>query len=252
MIRLPGKGVRYGELWFDEQLEAPTPDILICRQRPAPWPGAHCTAFTTLVIDLTETEDDLLASVGKHARHHIRRAARDEPRFSFLPEPRHVIEEFSDFYDRFAAASGIVRVSRPWLKEAAAQGCLVLSHAQVDSKPLVWHAYLVAEERARLLHSASLFRSEEAGGRALIGRLNRWLHWQDIVELKRRGLRLYDLGGLFDDPSSPTEVGINSFKEEFGGQRRTEFDCVVPLSLKGRGYLALQKLWHRTRGGSPS
>lgn len=247
MIRLPGKGVQYGELWFDEELEQPPPDILVCRQRPEPWPGAKCSTFTTLVIDLSRPEEALLSSVGKHARHDIRRAGRDEPRSSFRDEPGAVLDEFSDFYDRFAATTGIPPVSRPWLRAAASLGRLALSWAGEASEPLVWHSYLLAPERARLVHSASLFRREDSGARARIGRLNRWLHWQDMLELKRRGILVYDFGGLFDNPSSSAEEGINSFKEGFGGTRRTEFDCVQVLTWKGRGYLALQGLWHRAR-----
>jgi len=246
MIRIRGKIVEYGEVWFDEEPETPTPDILILRQRPHPVPGSRCTEFHTLVFDLRESEETLLSAVKKEPQRQIRRAAREGSLFTFLDRPEEdVLDAFCTFYDRFAASSGVAAVARTWLREAAAQDRLALSYAANGDEPLVWHSYVVASGRARQLHSASLFRGEDSAGRAGIGRLNRWLHWQDILEFQRRGLQVFDFGGVFADESSPGARGINRFKEEFGGSPRTEYDCLVPMTLKGRGFLALQRARRR-------
>ena len=100
----------------------------------------------------------------------------------------------------------------------------------------VWHAYYMSGERVRLLYSASLFREQDKALRALVGRLNRWLHWQDIQEFRRRGFLIYDMGGVFEDESSPEALGINRFKEEFGGVKIRNFNCTVPMTWKGRIY----------------
>ena len=246
MIRTRGKGITYGELWFDEEPVAPLPDILICRQRSAPWPDAQCTDFITLLLDLTQDEAALMNAFGKDNRYKIRRAeTKDGGTSTFIDTPADNLDEFCTFYDQFAVAKGVGPSARPWLQVATAAGRVILTHAQQSGDIRVWHAYIVSGDRARLLYSASLFRQEDKTLQALIGRLNRWLHWQDILEFKRRGFRVYDLGGLFSDASSAAAAGINRFKEEFGGAKSRGFDCTVALSRKGRIYLALLKLRDR-------
>jgi hypothetical protein len=186
----------------------------------------------------------------KNTRYEIRRAAQEGGRLTFFDDPRAVLEDFSTFYDRFADANGLAGCNRAWLSAAASMRRLRLSYVETDGEPLVWHSYCVAPDRARLVHSASLFRELDVRDRARVGRLNRWLHWQDILEFRRRGLQVYDLGGLFEDETSAASRGINRFKTEFGGSKRREFDCVVALTWRGRAYLALQKLSRRMRGTS--
>ncbi len=240
MIRTPGKGISYGEIWFDEEPEAPLPDILICRQRSQPWPSAQCEDFYTLLLDLTQDEDTLFNAFGKDNRYKIRRAAtKDIGTSAFLDKPSGALDAFCQFYDEFATAKGVGQVYRKWLDQAACAGKLILTRAGQGSDVRVWHAYVVSGSRARLLYSASLFREQDKILQALIGRLNRWLHWQDILEFKRRGVRIYDFGGLFSDESSAAAAGINRFKEEFGGVRSLNYDCTAALTWKGRMYLML-------------
>ena len=246
MIRTPGKGIVYGEVWFDEEPQAPLPDILICRQRSQPWPRVLCEDFHTLLLDLTQDEDALFSTFGKDNRYKIRRAAtKDSGVSAFLDEPFDALDVFCRFYDEFAAAKGVGRVNRKWLLQAASAGELILTHAGQAGEVHVWHAYVVSGSRARLLYSASLFREHDKILQAVIGRLNRWLHWQDMLEFKRRGVRIYDFGGLFSDESSATAAGINRFKEEFGGVRSLNYDCTVALTWKGRMYLMLLNLRNR-------
>jgi hypothetical protein len=138
-------------------------------------------------------------------------------------------------------------VYRKWLDEATRAGKLILTRAGQDGEIHVWHAYVISDGRARLLYSASLFREQDKSLQALIGRINRWLHWQDILEFKRRGFRIYDFGGLFSDESSAMAAGINKFKEGFGGVRTLNYDCTAALTWKGRLYLMLLNLRKRMR-----
>jgi hypothetical protein len=135
----------------------------------------------------------LFGAFGKHNRDEIRKVARDGGGSSiFIDEPARELDAFCRFYDLFAAGKGISRANRSSLGAATSLGRLILSRAAQNGEVRVWHAYIVFGDRARQLHSASLFRVEDNPLRASIGRLNRWLHWQDILEFKRRGVRIYD------------------------------------------------------------
>lgn len=246
MIRIRGKGASYGEVWFDEEPAAPLPDILICRQRSRPWPGAPCKPFTTLLLDLTRDEAALFSGLGKDNQYKIRRAAaKDGGSSQFVDEPAAELDAFCGFYDQFAATKGLGVAYRAWLEQAAAAGRLILTGAEQQGEVRVRHAYVIGSGRARLFYSASLFRAQDKTLQAVIGRLNRWLHWQDILEFKRRGFKIYDMGGIFTDDATPVAAGINRFKSEFGGVRSEGFDCTVPLTWKGRVYWTLLKLRDR-------
>ena len=155
MIRLRGKDVTYGELWFDEELEYPLTDILICRQRLQPWPVGRCNEFFTLVVDITRDEPTLLGALGKQSRYHISRAAtKDCPSSVLLDEPVCALDVFCGFYDCFAAAKALKSCDRRWCAKIAILGRLILSNVAQEGEVRVWHAYLISGGHARLLLSA--------------------------------------------------------------------------------------------------
>ena len=87
---------------------------------------------------------------------------------------------------------------------------------------LAMHSYLVDSEsrQAVLYTSSSAFRTESDGQkRNFIGRANRWLHYQDILLFKSRGLVFLDLdfGGYAKVSPNVELQRINQFKEGFGG-----------------------------------
>jgi hypothetical protein len=123
---------------------------------------------------------------------------------------------------------------------------LDLSRVRMESgKVLVWHAHLWTPSRARLLHSASLYReSDDTGFRNLIGRANRWLHWRDMLRYKAQGITAYDWGGWYAGDENEELLRINRFKDEWGGRVAHEFHCALPGSPRGRLVLAARRLRH--------
>ena len=246
MIRLQRRGAVYGELWFEEEPPAqPRVDVVLFRQRPSPVHEARTTPFLSLVSDLGDARE-LDAAFDGGCRYEIRRAeAKDGLQAQLIAEPQARLEEFRAFFDAFAREKGIEPADPGWLRAACRAGQLVLSTACRDGVALVWHAYVVQGSAARLQHSASRFRGQETGHRALVGRANRWLHWQDMRWLKERGVERYDWGGLFADESTPERAGINAFKRAFGGREERSYDCTLPVTAWGSFYLPLRDAWRR-------
>jgi hypothetical protein len=84
----------------------------------------------------------------------------------------------------------------------------MLWHERVSSSSLL----PVEHERARLTHSASLFRIEaDSAERNRIGRVNRLLHWDDMVRFQELGMRTYDLGGWYTGSRNEALLRINAF-----------------------------------------
>jgi hypothetical protein len=248
MIRVSGKAAIYGELWFDEPLPRdPGVDIVNYRHCAAPILSAECIHNLSLVIDLTADEEAILRGFTSACRQEIRRAeAKDGFHLEFLASPGSRLTDFFEFFDLFARQKSLPPCDRPWLSAAHRAGRLTLSSVSLDGgPPLVWHAYIRCGQTVWLHHSVSCFREKGSGTRAQTGRANRWLHWQDILSFKRLGVKRYDLGGLFQDESVPEQEGINRFKKSFGGRIERQFNCTVPLTLKGRLYLQLRDAWRR-------
>ena len=239
MIVIRGRAVTFGEVWFGEQA-APPPDvdILIYRQRPAAIENRACSRFLTLVNDLTLDEERMLAGFGRTTRYEINRAqGKDGIRASIVAPTTASLSAFSDFYDVFAGQKSVERIYRRGLWAASEAGQLVLSAAFREDEVLVWHAYIVWEDCAALLYSASHLPLMAKSDRALTSRANRWLHWQDMLAFKQQGFERYDWGGLFEDESAPERAGINRFKCDFGGSRDVTYNCTFSVTAKGRLYL---------------
>jgi len=248
VIRIQGRAVVYGELWFDE---APPPDagadILVHRYRRAPIPHARSLPLHSLRTDLAPPAEAIAAGFEESCRRQIRRAQRDDGlQHELIAEPAGELEEFAAFYDRFALQKGLWLADRHWLARAVEARQLALSCAVRGGERLVWHAHLTAGGTAQLAHSVSLYRGTDSEHRSLVGRANRWLHWQDMLTFKAAGVLHYDWGGMFADESTPERAGINRFKRSFGGAPVLAYECSVPVTLRGRVWLTVRGALRRT------
>ena len=250
MIRINARGAVYGEIWYDEDPPGdPGVDILLYRLHAAPIPRVRTKPFLSLTVNLDFNADEIMGQFGKDCRYKIRRAdTKDGLRMEFITEPASRLQEFCRFYDAFAQQKGVQPADTKWLAAACKAGQLVFTAAFQGEEALVWHAYLTCRKSAQLQYTGSHFRNMGNDHRALVGRANRWLHWQDMVRFKEIGMKRYDWGGLFEDESTPERAGINRFKKEFGGTQERTYDCTVPLTLRGRIYLPLREALDQLRG----
>ena len=155
-----------------------------------------------------------------------------------------MLAEFRDFFTRFALAGNVEIPSRWFLECLAAAQKLVLSVAKdAEGEVLGYHAYCLGEQRVMLLHACTLHRLvQDTAARAAVGRANRLLFWTDILHFRQQGLQTYDFGGWYPGQSDTRLLGINKFKEGFGGQRANTYVCDRGCTLKGK-----VALWIRNR-----
>ena len=255
MIRLQGRLVRYGELWFDEEPPySAGVDILVYRYRAAPIAHARTIALRTLRSDLTVPAETIVAAFDANCRRQIRHAGRDRLRYELFDATDESIEEFASFFDAFARGKGLGLADRHWLRRVAAENQLTFTCVSCAGRPLVRHAQLRAGDIVQVTNSASLFRGMNEEDRALVGRANRWLHWQNMLAFKDAGAHCYDWGGMFADESSPEHAGVNRFKRGFGGVPVLAYECKLPVTVRGRAWLTLRETVKRraTRGTGDS
>lgn len=215
-------------------------------------PGWRAYPRSTRIIDLAPALEVIFELCSKSNRYKIERARqRDNVETEFLVAPElERVSEFIEYYDAFAASKGIPPIRRGQFDAMARAGKLVISAARGrEGGVLAAHAYFFDQHRARLSHSASLFRIEaDSGERNRIGRTNRLLHWEDIVRFRELGVTSYDMGGWYTGGRNEALLRINSFKEDFGGRVVHEWDVLRPGSVRGWFYLRARDLVRRAQG----
>jgi Acetyltransferase (GNAT) domain len=234
-------GVRVAEFYFSFMPPEEECDIYagLCLKEPRP--GWSSRPRASRIIDLEQSQEALFKACSKNTRYEITRAERrDEVQTAFLlnSDERGLLE-FVEYYDSFAATKNVPPVRRDQFMAMARARRLLISTARTeDGSLLAAHAYFLAQNRARLTHSASLFRLEgDSSDRRRLGRVNRLLHWDDIRRFRELGVRTYDMGGWYTGNRNQAQLRINDFKQGFGGSVLHEWDVFRPGSARGWLYL---------------
>jgi len=189
--------------------------------------------FLTLLSDLSISQEEIYRKYSATVRNEINRAKRDEIIFSF----DNSINAFVPFFNDFAQHKGLQNININHLSSYRKN--LIITSAFKGESKLCSHSYVVDFElkRVRLYQSATLRFSDEIDHN-LIGRANKYLHYQDMLKFKELGFEIYDWGGLAINSTDPGLIGINRFKSSFGGTEVIEYNYASKpycwfISLKG-------------------
>ena len=125
MVAFRRRGVTIGEAYFSAAAaDAPglsRIDLLRIVAVFSPPSERGARKRHTLVIDVEDDEDRLLEQMSKDTRSKIRRAMQKDPLevTSAAGPSAAQVDEFADFYDRFAAAQSVAPTFRPRLHALA-------------------------------------------------------------------------------------------------------------------------------------
>jgi len=226
------------DLYFGEPLPPNLKaDIIRWNQSPVPVPGALCTPFATIVVDLLLPEEKLFSNLKSHTRTKIRRAQKDSLTYEFSNDGnRESVMQLADHLDRCRDLKSLPRVGRERLFILARQKMLDFSWVRDESgEMLCASSYIITPCRLRGLFAGASFRSiTDPSRRNLIGRANRLLYWRDIMRFKEAGFRFFDHGGYYIGSEDQEKLRVNQFKEEFGGKIMHEFNCEQGISVRGK------------------
>ena len=146
-----------------------------------PVTGYHRESFFTKVIDIGTEISVFEADFDHNTSYEIRRAKKDGVKTSVEPN----LTYFVNFYNLFARTKNLPSLNNTIYKYGSR---IVTTKATYNDEDIVMHAYLTDNslQRVRLLHSASLFRNEkDTQARAIAGRANRLLHFEDMCFFKQ-------------------------------------------------------------------
>lgn len=200
----------------------------------------------TLVVDITQSEDALLASLHHKTRYNIRLAEKKGvvTRFSTAPaDLEHFIALSQHVQGRSVFRYHPASYYQAMLKTLSEAGQLEVAIAEHEGQVLAAHILISFAGTTTYVHGASASLKRELMAPHL-------LQWQSIQRAKARGDRAYDFFGVapVEGGADHPWAGITRFKEGFGGQRVSyvgAYDYVVEAALYSGFNLArrLKRLW---------
>ena len=164
----------------------------------------------TLILDLSLTEDELLAGMSKKHRQYIRKSGREE--LEYRAVTREEIPQCLDVYKQTAERAGFGIHEDGYYQD-------IFENLGTDSP--VYAAFKGADVVAFLWLSASAGTAFELyGGMTEEGerlRANYALKWLAIREMKERGVIRYDFNGLLNDGVSKFKMGWAQHEDLLAG-----------------------------------
>lgn len=170
----------------------------------------------TQILDISKTEDEILAQMKPKTRYNIRLAGKKGVKVRILDNPNDV----NLFYDLLLATAVKDKGYAPHEKEyykkmvevLGKKGIVRLFIAEFEGKPLAGILVSFYGAVATYLHGGSSDEKRELMAPYLC-------QWEAIKYAKSRGCNLYDFWGVAetDDPNDPW-AGITRFKKGFGGE----------------------------------
>lgn len=175
---------------------------------------------STILLDLTPSQDDLLTAMHQKTRYNIRVAAKHGVTTRLATHAEDV-EIFLNLMDETAKRDEFVQHDRAYLKETYARlqrdGMARIRIAEQNGKPLAANLEILYGDTVTYLYGSS---SSEA--RNLMAPFA--LHWDALTQAKRDGFLYYDFWGA--NPESKAAFaykdswdGITRFKRGWGGKQ---------------------------------
>ncbi|MBE6469325.1 MAG: aminoacyltransferase [Coriobacteriaceae bacterium] len=195
---------------------------------------------TTVVIDVTGTEDDILARMKPRGRRDVRKALR-ECQLAFADETARASEDFDPYYrvmletaERDGFSASPASLYRDMLRVLGPDHCRLFAGRDGD-EVITWTIATLSGHRATRYYGAS----RSGAARALA--TDRLIFFE-CCELGRAGIREYDQMGI-GSAFAPEMMSLNTFKTKFAkdGVRPVAPDRDVPVKRAFYGALVRAK-----------
>ncbi len=193
----------------------------------------------TIVNDIRDDMEEIIMKFKRISRSQIKEAQKEGCTSVFyygneMKEKKDVLKKINYGRTSIFDSKGLKDISKyNEMLSAAKEGMLAVSIGKLPTgKECVYHVYIVGNGIARLLHSVSMFRDYESSDeRNAVGRANRNLHYEDMINLKKLKVDVYDWGGYSE---SEKFKSISRFKASFGGEVKEIHRYIFAVSFIGK------------------
>lgn len=174
----------------------------------------HLAAEHTVILDLTKSEETILAEMRRQTRYEVRRADK----LGIKVEKGNSKELFEEFHQIQKATALRQHFVPPDLKtlmaerEAFGKNATIYVAKTPEGEPIAYGLILVDGEEGDYYEAASTDLNRKLPGAYA-------LQWQVIKDLKKKGIKRYNLWGIAP-PNQPHHryAGVTTFKTGFGGE----------------------------------
>lgn len=173
----------------------------------------HLAAEHTVMIDLTKSEDELLANMRRQTRYEVRRADKVGIKVSKSNDEK-IFEEFQKCQAETAKRQNFVPPNLKTLlaEKEAFKDNIEIYKATLDDEPVAYGLIIGSGKEADYYEAAStLLNRKMPGAYALL--------WQAMKDLKKAGYERFNLWGIAP-AGQPNHryAGVTTFKTGFGGK----------------------------------
>ena len=212
------KGKWIDHLWFSNEPTMSLHTIYKQAQLSKQYWWLKKVPFYTKHIDLKQSEAELWEQLEKTTKYEINRATK---RDLIQIEPETDWGLIIDYHQKFAAARNLSPLSLNHLKSYGDNLQVTKAYSPTYDQITGINILLMDKnlKRARGLFTASLVEDNmETKKRRMIGRANRLHIYSNFLLAKEAGFEVFDLGGYALNTNDKTMMGINKFKDCFGGE----------------------------------
>ncbi len=171
----------------------------------------------SLLLDLAQTQQELLAALHPKTRYNIRTAERKgvTVRFSNNPED---VEKFLHASKSVTSRSGFAYHPDSYyhaiMEILGNNNMAELAIAEVAGESVAAHVMIYADGIATYAHGASVYDKRSYMAPVL-------LYWETILRAKENGMQVYDFFGVAPEDADESHLwaGITRIKTGFGGKR---------------------------------
>lgn len=174
----------------------------------------HLAAEHTVILDLTKTEEELLAGMRRQTRYEVRRSGK----LGIKVESGNSEELFKEFHKVQKNTAARQHFVPPDLKtllaerEAFGKDAKIYVAKTPEDEPIAYGLILIDGDEADYYEAASTDLNRKLPGAYA-------LQWQVIKDLKKQKIKRYNLWGIAP-PNQPHHryAGVTTFKTGFGGE----------------------------------
>lgn len=173
----------------------------------------HLAAEHTVIVDLTSTEDELLAKMRRQTRYEVRRAEKTDIAITRANDEK-IFKEFHLVQAETAKRQNFVPPSLKTLlaEREAFKDKIVIYKASLKNEPVAYGLMIKSGKEVDYYEAAStLLNRKMPGAYGLL--------WQAMKDFKKEGLERFNLWGIAP-AGQPNHryAGVTTFKTGFGGE----------------------------------